>query len=471
MRRAASWIAAGPVAAVLATMLVTGGSAATGSQGPVSDTAYGCKVGTSTVNHRIRIRLTVTMKSPEAVNTDVRPGRLSMKIVMPRSILADVSDPPADALTAVITPKVTAAFKPDAGEAPEPRVLSWRQVRSPARSPVPATGEIRLTAATWTAGQRGDAFRTAVPGTATFTASTLTMALTPATGPARTATCTPESATVQAKVLFRGPSPGTDCPPNPTATALNPDFEVPEVPPTAVPGPIPPAMGCAKLKGFSNIKKLGAGVSIESLSAVKSLTGFRWLVPRDPPPGTVPWQRQDYVGDNQPVRATGTFLTFGFVPTTTTVELTQVGTANVHLIDSSTADGSDDLMVAVNARVTMRVLKASMNGQEVEVGPKCRTSKPLDLKLRGGEMYDPPYQDNLLVGGVLRGLVTIPPFTGCGVGEDISRLLTAAVAGKGNEIQVTQGALCGTAGAPSPQCPPEVTINGKKPAQDDKSEN
>ncbi|MFE0149375.1 hypothetical protein ACFWY5_19660 [Nonomuraea sp. NPDC059007] len=458
MRSAAPWIAAG----ILATMFGSGGSAATGTRGPVSDTVYGCKVGDSATNHRIRIRLTVTMKSPEAVGVDVRPGRLSMKIVMPRSILADLSDQPVDSLSATITPKVGAAFEADEGESPEPRVLAWRQVRSPAKSPVAASGEVRLTAATWTAGQRGDAFKAAVPGVATFTASALTMILTPPAGGAKTATCTPETETVQAKVVFRGPKTGEDCPPNPAATVLNPDFEVPEVPPTAVPGPIPPAMGCAKLKGFSNIKKLDAGVSVESLSAVKSLSGFRWFVPRDPPPGTVPWQRQDYVGENQPVRATGTVLTFGFVPTTTTVELTQVGVANVHLIDSSTSDGSDDLAVAVNARVTMRVLKASVNGRPIDVGPRCGTARPIDLKLRGGEMYDPPYQDNLLVGGVLRGLVEIPPFAGCGVGEDISRLLTASVSGKANEIQVNQGALCGTAGAPSAQCPPEVTINGKK---------
>ena len=50
--------------------------------------------------------------------------------------------------------------------------------------------------------------------------------------------------------------------------------------------------------------------------------------------------------------------------------------------------------------------------------------------------------------------MTIPPFTGCGVSEDLDPLITGLVSGGGNFVKLTQGSICTLTGSNN-GCPPE----------------
>jgi len=121
-------------------------------------------------------------------------------------------------------------------------------------------------------------------------------------------------------------------------------------------------------------------------------------------------------------------------------------------------------LVEGKAEVTVRDLV--VDGVPVDLGPTCRTERPLDLAL-WADNSEAPYK--VLYGGTLGawdGLasptalplynpmyksrngtvlspstgVTIPPFTGCEAnGEDLSALLTAVASGPNNPIRIEQG--------------------------------
>ena len=80
--------------------------------------------------------------------------------------------------------------------------------------------------------------------------------------------------------------------------------------------------------------------------------------------------------------------------------------------------------------------KVLVNGAPLNVGNDCHTVRPFPLVLTGV----PPY--SLDDGGVLNGTITVPSFTGCGVGENLDPIFNATVSGPGNFVQLTQGNLC-----------------------------
>jgi hypothetical protein len=61
----------------------------------------------------------------------------------------------------------------------------------------------------------------------------------------------------------------------------------------------------------------------------------------------------------------------------------------------------------------------------------------MTVKLTG---RSPDYTVN--TGGPLTGTTTIPPFSGCGVGEDLDPLLNASISGPDNFMKLTQGVPC-----------------------------
>jgi hypothetical protein len=145
--------------------------------------------------------------------------------------------------------------------------------------------------------------------------------------------------------------------------------------------------------------------------------------------------------------ANATFLGFGFMPVSATMQLTEIGTMNVisvGTISSLSANTAWSLM-------TLRIYNVKINGQALAVGPHCQTVRPLLIKLTGVSSSNPPY--SLQGGGPLTGQVTIPPFTGCGVTENLDPLFTGTVSGPGNFAKFTQGSLCtliGDLGCPPP---------------------
>ncbi|MFI2504847.1 DUF6801 domain-containing protein [Streptomyces sp. NPDC018972] len=154
------------------------------------------------------------------------------------------------------------------------------------------------------------------------------------------------------------------------------------------------------------------------------------------------------------------FLTFGFVPTKATMVLEQTGPLTLDVAGETVFEtGYTSFETRTRVPLVLRVTALTVNGTPLDVGPGCRTERPLyspepepskypgdHLVLFGSSTHQPPDMPVgylLSSGGPLTGEATIPAFTGCGTGgEDLDRLLTASVSGPGNHIKQIQGQTC-----------------------------
>jgi hypothetical protein len=229
-----------------------------------------------------------------------------------------------------------------------------------------------------------------------------------------------------------------------TGFPFNPHFKLPGYPHKGAIVTTPaPAQGCAFIKGFTNVPKLGGAalvgpgfgnIQVGRRNVINSShhlyfqTDSAGQLYYKPCPGSAP---QCKAIDGLPP-VTATLLGFGFVPTTATLQITQVGTLNI----ASESTNNILKFSRVQSLASIRVEKVLVNGVPLNVGSNCHTVRPFLLQLSGV----PPY--NLDSGGVLSGTVTVPPFTGCGVGENLDPIFNATVSGPGNLAQLTQGTLC-----------------------------
>ena len=252
---------------------------------------------------------------------------------------------------------------------------------------------------------------------------------------------------------------------------LNQTLPPPPVPPKkARPAGTPEAL-CAQVAGFSNVRKLGEaaliGPGFTNISA--TIQGYE-IIPAGrcvnhggcPRPENYFQARNAgkllYHGRHQFPPATATLLAFGFMLVTATLQLTQLGTLNAYAVGPDLGGDCPPSSVAclttvttLYSRVSLRVSDVRINGVPFDVGPGCRTVSPFVIKLVG---RSPTY--TIQGGGELVGTATIPPFTGCGVGENVDSLFTASVSGAGNGVLLTQGAPCFEDGGYG--CPPCTPI-------------
>lgn len=127
----------------------------------------------------------------------------------------------------------------------------------------------------------------------------------------------------------------------------------------------------------------------------------------------------------------------------------------------------------VDGRLEVGVVGLKVDGVDLKLSKGCRTSQPGAVSLRGREYYkfDPdvspeeqPTPENLYTtpfftltnGGLLNGSVDIPAFTGCVTsgGENVSRLLTAAVSGDDNPVVMRSDGLALGCLEPGASCEP-----------------
>jgi hypothetical protein len=254
-----------------------------------------------------------------------------------------------------------------------------------------------------------------------------------------------------------------DCPPFPVKTGFpfNGHFKFPPYPPGSHIIVAPSAaQACAFIEGFSDVRKLGAaalvGPGFGNIQESKR-TIFTTKPPfydqldssgklyYKPCPGSAPQCKP--IDGLPPVRAT--FLSFGFMPTTATLQITQAGTLNI----ASVSINQNLITSQIQSLASIRVENVLINGAPLDVGTDCRTVKPFPLVLTG----KPPY--SLQSGGVVSGTITVPSFTGCGVGENLDPIFNASVSGPGNYVQLTQGNLCvawNISGTIPANCPAKV---------------
>lgn len=209
---------------------------------------------------------------------------------------------------------------------------------------------------------------------------------------------------------------------------------------------------CTYLTGYSNVKKLDASVlqpaAQINIAATNFITngtcaeGSSFLCQKAL---TLP----ELDGTPKLPPAEASFFAFGFIPTTGTMQLTQVGFADAYLY--STRRPPYQGLATIKVKLSVQLLnepKPEVNGVPLDIGPNCRTVEPIDAVFTG--TY-PAY--SITDGGVLSGTVTIPPFSGCGASEDLDSIFTGLISGPGNYVKLTQGAVCYVTGN-NKGCPP-----------------
>ncbi|MEO3788296.1 DUF6801 domain-containing protein [Actinocorallia sp. B10E7] len=335
------------------------------------------------------------------------PGRITLTLTVPRTALPDA------AATAAATADLAMALVQGAASTP----VDWPAFTLPAAS-VPASGDLTLTGSAAV-----PAVTPSAEGSAVFTAGALKLALTSSGGETADVSCTPEPGTATAVAtvpVASGAAPGT--PPECGKITVDP----------ANPG----NTGCAYMSGFANVTKLGAATLLNDPAAPgPALTN---VIVHPPKAGHLLVDFQFA----SPLRARSTFLVFGFMPATAVIEMAQ---REKGLVDLAIATGK----LTVTGEMEIRITEASVNGTPMRVGSRCRSRTPAKIEATGGEDYKNP-----LLGGSLNGTFAIPEFTGCGVGEDLSRIFSGAVSGSGNLLKLVQGPVCAP---PDPgECPPRV---------------
>jgi hypothetical protein len=246
------------------------------------------------------------------------------------------------------------------------------------------------------------------------------------------------------------------CLPFPKGLNLNPRFPLPK-PPKGARVFHGPQNACAYAAGFTNAAKLheaalvGPGLTDLRLGLTTydkfDTHGHVYLQVREP-------GQLQYQGRPQLPPARATLLAFGFEPVSATIQISEIGSLDVALITcsypTSQCGVSPPNVALFYGLVSLRISNVDVNGVPLNVGPHCQTATPFTLALRGV----PPSYNVSLQFGVLTGVVTIPPFKGCGVAENLDPVFNATVSGPGNFVKVTQAVLCTPTIAPPNGCPP-----------------
>ncbi|MDR2987241.1 MAG: hypothetical protein LBV34_20625 [Nocardiopsaceae bacterium] len=153
---------------------------------------------------------------------------------------------------------------------------------------------------------------------------------------------------------------------------------------------------------------------------------------------------------------TATFLAFRFVPVKATLHLVELAPIKIVSVSGITAPPFP-IKVTASTKISIRISRVRVNGVPLDVGTHCQTAHPVKLVLIGrGQNTLPPKGYTVPTGGPLSGKVTIPPFTRCGVSENLDPLLTGSISGSGNFVKMTQGKLCGPSQPANWTCPPPV---------------
>jgi len=478
-----------------ASGLAAGAASASGAQdtaAPGASLIYRC--GFPSETRQVQITVSAVLPAGAKTGKPIEPAGVSLTMALPPAA--------ASGLASLHSPTVSAATRLtiSTSEGPSGTSVVWPgttrcSVRRPASGgltlttagTVPsvtasAAGEVILTAAglsmTFTAGQAA----VPAPGPARSTAPAVSGAAT-APAPGSTATAPAPGSTATAPLLVNCTlAPGQhaalgalvvtgkarrDVHRNAAVTAgkcpklpkgglkLNPRFPPPPHPPLTLEAHSP-SQGCAYTTGYADVSKLkGAALIAPALTNVdQALTTLANTTNKINYLQLDNAAQLDFHGLHQFPPSTATFLTFGFVPTTATIELIEHGTINIFVVGPANPFihcqpnkfRTCDNVAKVYSRLSARIAPGSVrvNGVPLNVGSHCETP-PFDAVVTGTSASKPPY--SIQFGGPLTGMVTIPPFKNCGVGENLDPIFNAAISGPQNFTLLTQGELCSVIGA------------------------
>lgn len=313
---------------------------------------------------------------------------------------------------------------------------------------LPETGDVTLTA---TGAVPDIAINTVGPVTLDVTAPALTLAAVPAPDAAETPAAPPIACTLDAgqpatlgKILVLPKTvPGKEAKPKPGpggVTAQEALADPLELPPTP--------LGLVSVLTKSTVAKLGAEVVSDPAFLINGL--FILTVDSE----TFEIIDRRVTGSTLFKPATTTFLGFGFVPVTATVEFLPLDYRDSKVIEISgslydTPEGETYLRTSLT--VMARLSDAKVNGVPLDLGPDCVTAKPVSLELSGP--YD-PFSVGHIRTDPEKGF-ELPAFRGCGAGgQQLSPLLTGMGSGGGNQAFVDTYNLVPCTEPDHTQCPP-----------------
>ncbi|MFJ9624201.1 DUF6801 domain-containing protein [Streptomyces sp. NPDC101181] len=474
---------------LVATALIPGAESAAAEQTSEVGLRYSCALPSGP--EEVAVLVSAVLPTSVRTGEEIRPEHVSLDVELESSALTRFTGLEAATLSAAARLTVRAAVGDRTADA------SWQDLNAPATA-LPQEGGLTLTAT-------GDvptvSFGTAGP--ATLTPAALQLSLSsfrdggePTSPPGLDVRCDPlpGEARALATITVTGD-------PEPTAPAPSPDPAPTGSDPTTPPRPHPPADGLpptAREKidalteerraaladddpgscpieippelvmttaetyaaGYANAVKLDGAAALGP-AFMKVVLNKRYI--NDSCASTVDVTSEvdfDYQGRRQLPPAKATFLSFGFMPTTATMTLEQVGppaAIHTHTVTNTPTYPEE---TTVTAQLSLRLSDVEVNGVPLDVGPDCRTERPFEQVLRGyGQSY-PPAGYLVAYGGSLTGYARIPPFEGCGVGEDLDPVFTAAVSSVGskadNYTKMTQAPLCVATNPEGPDCPPRA---------------
>jgi hypothetical protein len=193
---------------------------------------------------------------------------------------------------------------------------------------------------------------------------------------------------------------------------------------------------CSYMGGYANVAKLNA--SVLQPPGMQNIATTQFSFECAEGPGILCFRAStspDFQGRPDLPPAPGSFWAFGFMPVTGTLRITQPEPSDIYAWSTFTlpVDG----LTTVKVKLSARIEDTTVNGVPLDVGENCRTATPIDATFTAD--YD---HYSITNGGVLTGTITIPPFSGCGVDEDLDPIITGLVSGPGNFVKLTQGNVC-----------------------------
>lgn len=471
------------MATVIAAAGVTAGSAPAAGQQAVSlQLSYACAFPSG--SRPVSAQVTATFPAAGTTGQPIRPTATSIAVTLPQAAVADLTRLNAATVT------LTTGLSTQVTEGTRAGTAMWQHFTSPAAT-IPRSGPLTLTAS-----GTAPAITAPVAGEVTVTAAGLSLLFTarsagapsgnspprasPSASPSSSPPASPSSmqvacvlgagqGTTLARIAVAGPAPArapgatkfdpSHCTPFPTGLKLNPRFlhQLPN-PPKGSFVTHGPQVACSYAAGFTNARKLHEAALVGP-GLTDLLTGVTNYIAN---PSAYAYFQQRVAGQfqyhGQPVLppARATLLAFGFEPVSATLQVSEIGSLDVALVSCAPNPGhkcpnTPPSFADFFGLVSLRISNVSVNGVPLNVGLHCQTATPFVLHLIGV----PPFYDVNTQHGVLTGTVTVPPFKGCGVAENLDPIFTASVSGPGNFVKVTQALPCfPIQPPPNPACHP-----------------
>jgi hypothetical protein len=403
-------------AVLLVAALASGAQAAAGEKVADVSLGYTCKVASR--NLPVRVRISGVFPAAGTAGRAIRPHDVRTEITLPRAAV-----PGPGPLTGIAQLRTSITQNGMTAGAPWP-ILPVPPTAVPAAGDLVLTSPVRVPPVTVRGG-----------GDVRFAVGDLSLLLVARRGTPlrpRCALAGGGEATVTVVPVAGRAAPA------PRATPLDDDGDIP---PECVRFEEGPPAGCTYVAGFTNVKKLGGAAFVRpGIMNVEIYDGvpcgpddMQFCLNADGKLNYIPAPGEPGVAELPPSDAT--FLTFRFMPTRATMELTEVGLVRIEIVldfndfDNSSAKATID--------VDIRLHNALVNGRKLDVGPRCQTVTPMHLVLTAD-----PLVYSIQLGGVLSGYGKIPAFSGCGSGEDLDPLITGSISGPDNFVKMTQGSLC-----------------------------